>query len=1048
MGAQRRSLYLPLLFGMFIALSGQAQDVTFDLEVEVVMDTVLYDGFVGADDFVPAGFRRYTLYAVIPEDALMLGPAADNDSDPIIPPFGYDAGCGCYNWTSLFVPNGYNNAAGINGGFLGIAPELAYDSWWTSHVPVQVPGTSVFEAPGSFDTNFDMCSDEVVQGALVVTNADPIHDQIQDNRALIGQITTCESFNFRVCVAFQIGLDVFTQCTDGFVEVTDLCAPMVDPQFSVVEEMDCFGETASVEILPNDPTQPFNSTVEYTLWELTGTDTILTGQQVGDPLFTGITDGNYFVSLVDTARTVAWSSNTCRDTTGVFAFTSPEEIQMAAELTQDNLCGDEDIATICFTATGGTGGLTTLASNDLGLVLEPDAGDCFGPLSCFGGDGEYVISVTDEAGCSTDTAITISCPEELFFDVSSTEVSCTGYSDASFAASAAGGTGSVSFEVPEIGVQIDFEGSVDYDQDNLPSGIYTITITDENGCSYSEVLEIEEPDGLMVDYAVTDVACADDCNGLLLANIEGGQLPYVITVTDLDGTEANPGQLCPGMYIHVTEDGNQCLVTDTLEIVGPEPIEFIFDVTNVPCSGADNGQICLDSLSGGTGPLTPQLVPLPTGSLDGNCFNVPAGSYDVLVQDSLGCTSAFFPAVVEEPANIQILPTISPISCTGAGDGVLVVNAVGGSGSLELLSPFVFTSLPDTLFNLGPDSLNLVVGDTLGCIDSLVVGIPEPEPVALEVLSTVFPDCGGDCTGGIEVSLEGGTGALTLYQGVISDSTSVVSSGLVNLCADSYPLFLVDEENCTDSTTVLIEEPDPLLFDITVQNVTCTGMNDGVAIIGTVGGSGETAWEFVGGDVDVLNLFEGEYFVSAADTAGCTADSSFIVAADIVTDMVVEIFTTPVTCWQTSDGTATAAVTGGQLPIQYEWSDPSGQTTATAIGLSEDVYSVVVTDDIGCTLGFLATVDPTEDCLFIADAITPNNDGVNDRWVVGGLEFFPQSEVEVFNRWGQLLFRSKPGTTWWDGTYNGALLPASDYYYVITVFPGAAPITGTVTLKY
>ena len=42
MGAQRRPLYLPLLFGLFIALSGQAQDVTYDLEVEVVLDTVLY----------------------------------------------------------------------------------------------------------------------------------------------------------------------------------------------------------------------------------------------------------------------------------------------------------------------------------------------------------------------------------------------------------------------------------------------------------------------------------------------------------------------------------------------------------------------------------------------------------------------------------------------------------------------------------------------------------------------------------------------------------------------------------------------------------------------------------------------------------------------------------------------------------------------------------------------------------------------------------------------------------------------------------------------
>jgi len=276
----------------------------------------------------------------------------------------------------------------------------------------------------------------------------------------------------------------------------------------------------------------------------------------------------------------------------------------------------------------------------------------------------------------------------------------------------------------------------------------------------------------------------------------------------------------------------------------------------------------------------------------------------------------------------------------------------------------------------------------------------------------------------------------------------VVVSNLVNLCADTYDLYLTDEELCTDSVTVVIEEPDPLLFDITIQNVTCTGMDDGVAIIGTTGGTGESAWEFVGEDVDVLNLFEGEYSVSAADTAGCTADSTFLVEADIITDMLVEIFTSPVTCWQTSDGTATAAVTGGQQPISYVWSDNEDQVTATAIGLPEDVYSVTVTDNIGCTLGFLATVEPTEDCLFIADALTPNGDGINDRWVVGGLEFFPQSEVQVFNRWGQMLFRSSPGTTWWDGTFNGALLPASDYYYVITVFAGAEPITGTVTLKY
>jgi gliding motility-associated-like protein len=1048
MGAQRRPFFLPLLFGLFFALSGQAQ-VDFDLEVDVVMDTVLYGGFVGADEVVPDGFRRYRLYAVFPDDVeIMLGPAADDSSDPSIPGFGYSSDCGCFNTFGAGGTFNFDTGAEILPAYLPLFPEVQYDTWWTTHISQSTPGTNVIEPAGTFPIGFDSCEDLVLQGGLLVTNADPVHASVTDGRALIGQITTCESFSFQVCVSFQNGGVVTTSCTDGFVEVSDLCAPMIDPQVTVMEEIDCFGETASFGVEPNDPSLAFTSTVEYSLFEVTGAGPQLVSQQVGNPDFTGVPAGEYFVTLLDTARTVAFSSNTCMDTTANVVFVTPNDIALTVDLTEDNLCGGEDVATICYTASGGTGALSTVAVHGLGLELAPDSATCFTNLSCYGGDGEYTITTTDEQGCTSDTSVVVSCPDPIVFDVDGEGVSCAGEEDGSFSGSVQGGTGLVSVVVDEIALELIVEGFLEFDQDAIASGLYTFEILDENGCGFTDSLSIPEPDSIAVTYAVTDVACAGECNGLVLVSASGGSQPFTYALVDLDGQDANPGQLCPGGYVHTTTDGNGCSVADTVTVNGPDTIQFNFITSNVPCSGADNGLICLDSLSGGTGPLQPQLVPLPTNSLDGNCFNVPAGNYTVLVTDSLGCVSASFETTVEEPANIEILPTITPISCTGAGDGVLVVNAVGGSGALQLTSPFVFASLPDTLVGLGPDSLNLVVADTLGCIDSLLVGIPEPEPVALDILSSVLPECGGDCTGGIEVTLEGGTGSLTLYQGSISDSTAVVASGLVNLCADDYALYLVDEENCTDSAFVSITEPDPLLFDITVQNVTCTGMNDGVAIIGTIGGSGETAWEFVGEDVDVLNLFEGEYSVSAADTAGCTADSTFLVAADIVTDMVVEIFTTPVTCWQTSDGTATAAVTGGQLPIHYEWSDPAGQSTATAIGLSEDVYSVVVTDDIGCTLGFLATVDPTEDCLFIADAITPNGDGVNDRWVVGGLEFFPQSEVEVFNRWGQLLFRSQPGTTWWDGTFNGALLPASDYYYVITVFPGAAPITGTVTLKY
>ena len=395
MGAQRRPFFLPLLFGLFFALSGQAQ-VDFDLEVDVVMDTVLYGGFVGADEVVPDGFRRYRLYAVFPDDVeIMLGPAADDSSDPSIPGFGYSSDCGCFNTFGAGGTFNFDTGAEILPAYFPLFPEVQYDTWWTTHISQSTPGTNVIEPAGTFPIGFDSCEDLVLQGGLLVTNADPVHASVTDGRALIGQITTCESFSFQVCVSFQNGGVVTTSCTDGFVEVSDLCAPMIDPQVTVMEEIDCFGETASFGVEPNDPSLAFTGTVEYSLFEVTGAGPQLVSQQVGNPDFTGVPAGEYFVTLLDTARTVAFSSNTCMDTTANVVFVTPDEIALTADLTEDNLCGGEDVATICYTASGGTGALSTVAVHGLGLELAPDSATCFTNLSCYGGDGEYTITTTD-----------------------------------------------------------------------------------------------------------------------------------------------------------------------------------------------------------------------------------------------------------------------------------------------------------------------------------------------------------------------------------------------------------------------------------------------------------------------------------------------------------------------------------------------------------------------------------------------------------------------------------------------------------------------------
>ena len=205
----------------------------------------------------------------------------------------------------------------------------------------------------------------------------------------------------------------------------------------------------------------------------------------------------------------------------------------------------------------------------------------------------------------------------------------------------------------------------------------------------------------------------------------------------------------------------------------------------------------------------------------------------------------------------------------------------------------------------------------------------------------------------------------------------------------------------------------------------------------------------LGNEANLNNLSEMTYTAYVIDVLGCELTDTFSIDVDIVTDMILTTFPSPVTCWNEADGTITVSVYGGNSPFTYEWSDPYGQTTSSAINLTEDIYSVTVTDSIGCNLTVADYVENIEGCLFIADAVTPNGDGYNDEWIVGGLQDFPESNVKVYNRFGQLLFESLPGEDVnWDARFNNNKLPIADYYYVIMLTPDDVPITGTVTIKY
>ena len=86
----------------------------------------------------------------------------------------------------------------------------------------------------------------------------------------------------------------------------------------------------------------------------------------------------------------------------------------------------------------------------------------------------------------------------------------------------------------------------------------------------------------------------------------------------------------------------------------------------------------------------------------------------------------------------------------------------------------------------------------------------------------------------------------------------------------------------------------------------------------------------------------------------------------------------------------------------------------------------------------------------IYKAFSPNEDGVNDRWIITNAESFPNIDIMVFNRWGTKLYHSQNGEytrdTAWDGTYNGENLPVATYYFLVDKKDGSEPFSGPVTL--
>lgn len=136
--------------------------------------------------------------------------------------------------------------------------------------------------------------------------------------------------------------------------------------------------------------------------------------------------------------------------------------------------------------------------------------------------------------------------------------------------------------------------------------------------------------------------------------------------------------------------------------------------------------------------------------------------------------------------------------------------------------------------------------------------------------------------------------------------------------------------------------------------------------------------------------------------------------------------------------------------LSYLWTPPTflnDPTSANPICSAPDdiTYTLQLTGDGGCTTSkdiFILVLKPPK----APNAFSPNGDGINDTWKIQYLERYPDATVDVFDRYGQLVFQAINYTTPWDGTFKGKPLPIGTYYYIVNPKNGKPTISGSVTI--
>ncbi len=575
--------------------------------------------------------------------------------------------------------------------------------------------------------------------------------------------------------------------------------------------------------------------------------------------------------------------------------------------------------------------------------------------------------------------------------------------------------------------------SKEYNQ--LPAGIYTINIFDENYGTHAQgVFNVSQPDELTATIDVFNGCHSSD--GSIIVNGGGGTSPLIFSLTDQTGaSHSNQSgafkNLTTGAYNIAIHDANQCTFTQTNLSIFNEFGMIIKELDYHNGCGESTGSANIEIL-GGTEPIDYSLMSenATLTNQTGVFENLPDGEYNLVVTDVSSCSASAGGFEILNYRGIGIASQNTESAC-GYAIGRIEVEVAQGT------PPFTYY-LNDSL----PQSNGIYQKLVSGVYDVTVVDVNNCSATAsgLQIQNSpgiiidsvnVYKGCYGEEDKHLSVYISGGTAPL-LY--TIDGLYYQENGKFDNLKADDYNLFILDANDCNASREVIIENPAPIgIALLDRKHVTCRDGNDGAIRVnisgGTIADDYQIKWSNGDADENIENLSAGDYTLTITDDNACIKSETFAIKNP--PPVIDEILATEIDC--NNQPGALTITTNRNDTVEFSLNNSNFQTDSIFTDLTAGLYTITVKDANGCTETTTYQLNQ-RDCIsqfIVPNIFSPNGDGQNDKFVLKDQKNIKQFNGTIYNRWGEVVYEWITPDDGWNGKIKNSnrKAPSGVYYY-------------------